>query len=543
MDMKSISLKTISSSSRRIFLRNAFACAGGYCIYTLLPRDSYGADSSIRNYNLSVSIDALTEDPELLDIICDAGITDVWLACFFHGSWGHSIEDILAWKKRIEQKGLRLHNITIPLGHPTFTEQTPDYTANVPVTNWKGGVRPDGKTYHGVSLHPPATQANVDAVTKIKSTDPGIIFLDDDFRLAPAPSDIGGCFCDEHKAKFLKKHGYSPQQWEELLNDVKERKLTPVVRSWVSDTCDELTGCFRAQQKAAAPEAELGIMVMYLGCEKAGIRLADYKDVPFRVGELMFEDKSFEPVKGKTNELFSSLFHRRFVQPESAYSETTAWPPDKLSANNMAAKLAVTTISDVRNTMFMSGVRPFPRTHWSTLGPAMKKQRELHEHVAGHKLAGPFKHYWGEHSRWVGDANPYSLFLAMGIPFEVTDQPSKDGWTFLSDWDAEAVAEGKLKSAGTTLVYKPGLKTKPDSGREIAEELKDLFQFKKSVLPQIPNVPYVEEDVPMVCAWYPSAKSVLLWNLTYEKQEVTLRYKDERQKHILAPLDTVRAEI
>ena len=119
----------------------------------------------------------------------------------------------------------------------------------------------------------------------------------------------------------------------------------------------------------------------------------------------------------------------------------------------------------------------------------------------------------------------------------------KTAGTFLSDWDAEAVAEGKLKSAGTTFVYKSGLRAKPDNGREIAEELKDLFQFKKSVLPQIPNVPYVEEDVPMVCAWYPSAKSVLLWNLTYEKQEVTLHYKEERQKHVLTPLDTVRVKI
>ena len=52
---------------------------------------------------------------------------------------------------------------------------------------------------------------------------------------------------------------------------------------------------------------------MYLGAEKAGIRLADYADVPFRVGEFMFDDESFNPVKGKTDELFSSLFHRRFV--------------------------------------------------------------------------------------------------------------------------------------------------------------------------------------------------------------------------------------
>jgi hypothetical protein len=33
-------------------------------------------------------------------------------------------------------------------------------------------------------------------------------------------------------------------------------------------------------------------------------------------------------VKGKTDELFSALMHRRFARPELAYSEKTAFPSD-----------------------------------------------------------------------------------------------------------------------------------------------------------------------------------------------------------------------
>src|SRR5690606_35265332 len=142
------------------------------------------------------------------------------------------------------------------------------------------------------------------------------------------------------------------------------------------------TASFRAMQ-VAAPNIDLGNMVMYLGAEKAGIRLTDYSNVPVRVGELMFDDKSFAPVKGKTDELFSVLFHRRFIAPERAFSETTAFPSDKLSAANMAAKLTISTIADVRNTMYMSGVTPFPVTHWETLAPAMKHQSKLHDALAG----------------------------------------------------------------------------------------------------------------------------------------------------------------
>ena len=91
----------------------------------------------------------------------------------------------------------------------------------------------------------------------------------------------------------------------------------------------------------------------------------------------MFNDKSFAPVKGKTDELFSSLFHRRFVSPELAYSETTAFPADKLSASNMAAKLSVSLLSDVHNTMFYERA--------DTLSP-----NTLANPGSGHEKAGRF---------------------------------------------------------------------------------------------------------------------------------------------------------
>ncbi len=527
-----------TTSTRRTFIKRSTGLAAGVLSGSLWIPQSYAKKPDVRRFNLSVSVDALTKDPELLNIVKAAGVTDIWLACFFHGHWSPSIETIATWQARIEGMGMDVHNITIPLGHPSFDAKPPSYSAKVPTDAWKPGVRPDGKKHYGVSLHAPATQANVAALRKIKTTDPGIIFLDDDFRLAPSPSDIGGCFCNEHKAEFLRRNGYNRKHWDELLVDVRERRLTPVVRSWVGDTCDALTASFRAQQEAAAPEAQLGNMVMFMGSEKAGIRLPDYTGAPFRVGELMFDDKSFGSPKGKTNELFSSLLHRRFTSPELAYSETTAWPPDKLSAPNMAAKLAVTTISDVRNTMFMSGMIPFPRTHWETLAPAMRKQADLHRELAGHKPAGPFKHFWGEASRWIGDSNPYSLFMATGVPFEVVDKPGREGWTLLSDWDAEAVAAGRLKSEGTTLVCRPSTREPVPEGRIVEEKLEALYAFKRSVLPQLQGVPYVEEDAPVVCAWYPTARAVLLWNLAEKEQPVTLRYGDKRQTQTLAALDT-----
>jgi hypothetical protein len=525
--------------NRRKFLGQSLAIGSAVCLSGKGTQGMENSGAYARRFNLSVSVDALEADPGLLDIVRDAGIENVWLACFFHGGWHNTPEDLKEWGIRIGKMGMGTRQITVPLGHPSFTDQTPEYSAPVAHTGWKKGIRPDGKAHWGVSIHPPATKQNVEAMKRIKVSDPKIVFLDDDFRLAPSPNDIGGCFCDEHQNAFLKRHGYGDEKWAELLQAVADRRLTPVMRSWVEDTCDELSGSFFQQQEAARPEMDLGIMVMYLGSEKAGIRLKDYTDVPFRVGELMFNDKSFAPVKGKTNELFSSLFHRRFVEPERAYSETTAWPPDGLSAPNMAAKLAVSTISDVRNTMFMSGITPFPRTHWETLAPAMRKQAEFHRHLAGHRPAGPFKHYWGEHSRWVGDSNPYSLFLAAGIPFEVTEDPASDGWTFLSDADARAVADGSLRSNGTVFVSRKKSEAGASGVRPVEELLSDLYALKKKILPQLDEaVPYVEQDTPVVCAWYPTAKCVLLWNLTEEAQDLTVKRKGEQREVKLGGLDS-----
>lgn len=517
--------------SRRSFLRTCAVTAGAFGI----PFAGYAQANTGRTFHASLSIDALEADPELIGTVRDAGVSAIWLSCFYNGQWHRDLDTLRLWADRVRDAGLDARRITIPLGHPSFTEAQPDYMPQVDHMSWQRGRRPDGTLYRGVTLHPPATEVNVDALRQIKTADPGIIFVDDDFRLAPSPNDIGGCFCDVHKAAFLAKHGYGEPEWAALLADVAARKLTPVVRAWVEDTCDELTACFRAQQAAAAPEAQLGIMVMFLGCEKAGIRLSDYRDVPARVGELMFDDGSFGRLKGKTDELFSALFHRRFFAPELAYSETTAWPSDKLSAPNMAAKLVISTIADVRNTMFMSGLTPFPRTHWATLAPAMAEQKRIHSELAGHTPKGPFRHYWGEGSRFVGDANPYSLFLALGVPFEVVEAAPAEGWVFLADADAGDAA-GIRRGGGAQVVCRPGLAGGLEGVREVAEDLTPLFALRREILPSLGRVPYVEQETPVVCAWYPSRSAVLLWNLTETAQEVTLRCGEATRAASLGPL-------
>jgi hypothetical protein len=473
-------------------------------------------------HNLSGSIDAFEDNPDQLRIIRDAGITDVWIAGFLYGHWYYSIDRIASARRMLNDAGLAAHVINVPLGHPgDALGSESDDVPLVPPDHWKCVVNADGSRRYGTSLHEPATAENITALRAICELGVDKVFLDDDFRLASAPGVIGGCFCEQHKADFLRTYGYSERTWDDLLNAVAGRQLVPVLRDWVDFTCRQLSESFFAQQ-AAVPQIKLGNMVMYMGSEKAGIKLADYRGVMLRVGEGHFDDSSFGETKGKTVELFSVLFHRRYVEPELAYSETTAYPADQLSAANMAAKLNICLIGDVRNTMYMSGLTPFSITHWDTLGPAMKKVDSIGKVIAGHKPAGPFKHYWGEAGRYVSDDNPYSLFLATGVPFEVTDEPSSSGWTFLADADAQSVDSGSLVSQGTTFVTR-----RSDTGncRAVPETLEDLFAFKKEIAPALEHIPHVVEDLPVVCAWYPDIQRVLVWNLSEQRQSITLRYE------------------
>lgn len=486
---------------------------------------------SSRRFHVSITVDALEHEPELIEVFSQSGVDEVWLCGFLYGHWYYTPEKLVEWRSRIESAGMGVHVINVPLGHPG--DSLGSYDGKVPLTppdHWRLAQGPDGGKYAGTALHPPAIEENANAVQVLSRLNFKKLFLDDDFRLARSPGQIGGCFCEEHKKEFLHQYGYVSTDWEELLDAVRNRKFTKVLRDWVNYQCDLLTGCFRALE-ASAREMALGIMVMYMGSEKAGIRLTDYRDRLVRVGEGMFDDQSFGTVKNKCNELFSVLFHRRFVSPERAFSETTAFPADKLSADNMCAKLVISTIADVRNTMFMSGIRHFPITHWDRLREAIRKQIRFHLELAGHRLKGPLKHFWGEPSRFISDDNPYSLFLALGIPFEVTNQISEDGWTFVSDYDVDCIPTGYERHCITRIPH-------PRS-RQVIENFDDLLKLKHEILPLIKNTPHIIEDIPVICAWYPTVRKVLLWNVTEERRELTLSRNDKTMRVTLESLDSV----
>jgi len=119
----------------------------------------------------------------------------------------------------------------------------------------------------------------------------------------------------------------------------------------------------------------------------------------------------------------------------------------------------------------------------------------------------------------------------------VTDTPSKDGWTFLSDFDIQDIASVELKSKGTSFIYGVSQDKKISGARFVKENLQEIFSFKKEIIPLLNGVPYVVEDKPVVCAWYPSIHKVLLWNLSASKELFTLKLNHNIQTVEIGGLD------
>jgi len=491
-------------------------------------------NSTSRRYHLSVGSPTVLNHPELHGCWKEAGVTDLWLTALVYGNLPN-FDEINQAVRITRELGMTPHLISMPLGHPVV------FGTDTRVFNpaYKPVERASGYKGWGASCHNPADEINIDENRNLfEQFGPCNHFLDDDFRLADSPGSMGGCVCPECKKEYCRIMGFSDERWNELLDNLRNNNDTPLLRQWCDYQCDLLYDLFRRCEEAA-PEMDLGIMVMYMGSERAGIRLPSYRDKLFRVGEMMFSDEAYNQTVNKTRELFSVLMHRRFSLPGRSFSETTNYPDDALCKENMASKLATSTFADVRNTMFMCDN---PADYWPYYTPKMKKERRYQEILKNHPAKGPFKHFWGIAGRYLIGEISYSLFLATGVPFEVCSELSDNGWTFLGDNDARSLERGEIASPGT----KCFAWTASETGRfdKLDETFESLFAFRRSILPQLKEakIPYIEEEVPIVLGWYPDANAVLLWNVERTAVTVHLRRGENVSAVEIPALETALAQ-
>ena len=69
----------------------------------------------------------------------------------------------------------------------------------------------------------------------------------------------------------------------------------------------------------------------------------------------------------------------------------------------------------------------------------------------------------------------------------------------------------------------------------VGENLAELFAFKNRIRHTLRDVPHVAEDESAVCAWYPTARKVLTWNLSEQFRTLTLVLGSRRRALQLGP--------
>ena len=138
-----------------------------------------------RSFHVCLSPAIVEGDPQLLEVVREAGVNTVWLAGFFYGHRPFSDEQLRRARGLVERVGMEAHLVNVPLGHPGDSLGSTD--GGFPLTpprHWHIARRLDGSPFAGTSLHEPASEENAAALQRFRRLSFHRCFLDDDFRLA-----------------------------------------------------------------------------------------------------------------------------------------------------------------------------------------------------------------------------------------------------------------------------------------------------------------------------------------------------------------------
>lgn len=106
--------------SRRDFMNRLIASGAVIGGLSLFGKQLFAIDgkNSLRSFHISLQAEAWIKNPELIGIMKNAGITDIWMASYLQGKWFHTPEELRKSADFLESKGFKTHVLTVPLGHP-----------------------------------------------------------------------------------------------------------------------------------------------------------------------------------------------------------------------------------------------------------------------------------------------------------------------------------------------------------------------------------------------------------------------------------------
>jgi hypothetical protein len=217
------------------------------------------------------------------------------------------------------------------------------------------------------------------------------LFFDDDLRVGPWGPALQGCCCDACMHAFYTKYPqYAHLSASEIFATATEGDA--LWNAWSDVQCDSV---LEFMQKTVPDGMIPGIMVMHNGDRRHGVDIARLKaafpQLLVRVGEAHFEDASFTQAGAEQAIIHSIQTHLGMVgNVRDAFSESTVYPENALSPENLVQKLRLEIRAGLRNLYLMSGFFFLAEPYWQAIAAARSELEELAQHAPDDQSAKDF---------------------------------------------------------------------------------------------------------------------------------------------------------
>lgn len=285
------------------------------------------------------------------------------------------IDDVVKVKHILDEEGFDMIGIGLPLGHPEGLD-TPCYTFH---EGWHIRRDIEGNLVRWCNAITPKLISDTKShMEELRDIGIKAMFWDDDLRQGNYEGDVQGCFCDECLSEFSETYKAilsGPVSRAALkkvvakVPDGLDEKAWALREAWMKFNCDRVT---RFMKETTVDGMQNGIMVMHRGDRRHGIDIADIRsavpDCLFRVGELMFDDKSFEAPGNKRALVESVLRHmEQMGEVSRIYSESTVYPHGALTPENLRQKIVLERKCGIENINLMGVERMNNEAYYTML--------------------------------------------------------------------------------------------------------------------------------------------------------------------------------
>lgn len=310
-----------------------------------------------------------------------AGVQTVWLDTYAYGNVLATPEQTITAKRLLEENGFEVQALTVPVGHGGAALSGDAGDPGVPA-HWQKRVGADGACIPFTSCVRSEAMINESREVAHELYGMGFtqLFYDDDLRVGPWGSSLRGCCCPLCMRAFGDKYPqYAHMQAPEIFATATEGDR--LWEAWCDVQCDAILEFLK---KTVPKGMTPGIMVMHNGDRRHGVDIARiraaYPQLLLRVGEAHFEDASFTHPLSEQSITRSIRSHlQKLGNLQNACSESTVYPENALSPENLVQKLRIEIRAGLRNLYLMSGFFFLAEPYWQAIAAARPELEALAE--------------------------------------------------------------------------------------------------------------------------------------------------------------------